>query len=390
MRPARVVIDLDAARANLRLARALAPKSKVMAVIKADAYGHGLTRMARAFAAADAFGVACLEEAVQLREAGIHHRIVLLEGVFDAAELSGVHTHRLDIVVHSLVQLEMLEQAAPGAPIPVWLKIDTGMHRLGLPIEQLPGAWQRLQACKAVAQPVMLMTHLASAQQRGASSVMRQLRNFEAATAALSGGRCIANSAALLSLPAAHADWVRPGLMLYGVSPFEDGAAAGAELRPVMTLRSALIAVNRVRAGETIGYGGTWACPEDMPVGVVAMGYGDGYPRHAEPGTPILVNGRRAALIGRPSMDMLSVDLRNVPQAKIGDPVILWGAGDGGILPVEEVARHANTIPYQLLCCVKMRARFEIEGMADDTTPGGTLAVEELDLEATPVDDGIA
>ncbi|HTT07928.1 MAG TPA: alanine racemase [Gammaproteobacteria bacterium] len=390
MRPARVVIDLDAARSNLRRVRVLAPKSKVMAVMKADAYGHGLTRMARACSAADAFGVACLEEAVQLREAGIHHRIVLLEGVFDAAELAGVRTHKLDIVVHSPAQLEMLERAAPGAPIPVWLKIDTGMHRLGLPLEQVPGAWQRLQTCKAVAQPVVLMTHLASAQDRGASSVMRQLRNFESATAAMSGERCIANSAAVLSLPAAHADWVRPGLMLYGVSPFEDGAAAGVELKPVMTLRSALIAVNHVRAGETIGYGGTWTCPEDMPVGVVAMGYGDGYPRHAESGTPILVNGKRASLIGRPSMDMLSVDLRNVPGAKIGDPVVLWGLGDGGALPVEEVARHADTIPYQLLCSVKMRARFEVEGAADDARAVGTLAVEELDLEATPVDDGIA
>lgn len=389
MRPARVVIDLDAARANLRRVRVLAPKSKVMAVIKADAYGHGLTRMARAFAGADAFGVACFEEAVQLREAGIRHRIVLLEGVFDAAELSGVRTHRLDIVVHSLAQLEMLERAAPGAPIPVWLKIDTGMHRLGLPLKQVPGAWQRLQVCGAVAQPLTLMTHLASAQQRGDHSVPRQLRNFESATAALSGERSIANSAAVMSLPAMHADWVRPGLMLYGVSPFENGAAADVELQPVMTLRSALIAVNHVRAGEAVGYGGTWTCTEDMPVGMVAMGYGDGYPRHAESGTPMLVNGKRAALIGRPSMDMLSVDLRNVPQAKIGDPVVLWGAGDGSVLPVEEVARHASTIPYQLLCSVKMRARFEVEGVADDTRPSSTVSVEELDLEATPVDDGI-
>jgi alanine racemase len=388
MRPARVVIDLNAARANLRRVRVLAPKSKVMAVIKADAYGHGLTRMARAFASADAFGVACLEEAVQLREAGIRHRIVLLEGVFDAAELSGVRTHRLDIVVHSLPQLEMLEHAALVVPISVWLKIDTGMHRLGLPLEQVPGVWQRLQACTAAAKPLTLMTHLASAQQHGAPSVSRQLRNFESATTSLSGERCIANSAAVMAIPASHADWVRPGLMLYGVSPFEDDAAAGMELKPVMTLRSALIAVNQVRAGETIGYGGTWTCPEDMPVGVVAMGYGDGYPRHAESGTPVLVNGKRAALIGRPSMDMLSVDLRNVPAA-IGDPVVLWGAGDGNVLPVEEVARHANTIPYQLLCSVKMRARFEVQGMADDTRPSSTVSVEEIDLEATPIDDGI-
>lgn len=385
-RPARVVIDLDAARANLRHVRRLAPKSRVMAVVKADAYGHGLTRMARAFGDADAFGVACIEEAVALREAGIRKRIVLLEGVFGADELRNVRAHRLDTVVHTVTQIELLEHAPPGASLPVWLKIDSGMHRLGLAPEQAAAMWRRLDACPAVEKPLYLMTHLASAQQRGDPSIERQLQCFEAAIAGISGERTIANSAAIIGAPQTHAEWIRPGLMLYGVSPFDDSVAVQEGLQPVMTLRSALIAVNYICAGEKVGYGGTWTCPEDMPIGVVAMGYGDGYPRHAESGTPMLVNGRRAALIGRPSMDMLIVDLRNAPEAKVGDPVVLWGDG----LPVEEIARHAGTIPYQLLCSVKMRARFEVEGVAaEENRLSGAMSVEELDFDAVPVDDGI-
>lgn len=385
-RPARVVIDLNAARANLRHVRRLAPHSRVMAVIKADAYGHGLTRMARAFGEADAFGVACIEEAIALREAGIRKRIVLLEGVFGGDELRSVRLHRLDTVVHTITQVELLERAAAGAPVQVWLKVDTGMHRLGLAAEAVPDAWRRLNACDAVDKPVRLMTHLASAQQRGDASVNRQLDCFEHAVGGLAGERTIANSAAVISAPQTHAEWIRPGLMLYGVSPFDDSVAVQEGLQPVMTVRSALIAVNRIRAGDRVGYGGTWTCPEDMPIGVVAMGYGDGYPRHAESGTPMLVNGHRTALIGRPSMDMLIVDLRNAPSARVGDPVVLWGEG----LPVEEVARYARTIPYQLLCSVKMRARFEVEGIAaDESHRSGAMSVEELDVDAVPVDDGI-
>jgi alanine racemase len=385
-RPARVVINLDAARANLRHVRRLAPNSKVMAVVKADAYGHGLTRMARAFADADAFGVACIEEAVALREAGIRKRIVLLEGAFGADDLRNARASHLDIVVHTLTQVDLLEAAASGAPVPVWMKIDTGMHRLGLAPAQVLETWRRLNACPAVEKPIRLMTHLASAQQRGDPSVGRQLDCFETAVAGLSGERAIANSAAIISAPQTHAEWIRPGLMLYGASPFDDTLAVQEGLSPVMTLRSALIAVNRIRAGDRVGYGGTWTCPEDMPIGLVAMGYGDGYPRHAESGTPMLVNGRRAALIGRPSMDMLIVDLRNSPDAKVGDPVVLWGDG----LPVEEIARYAGTIPYQLLCSVKMRARFEVEGSAaEEHHRSGAMSVEELDVDAVPVDDGI-
>ncbi|MGQ0659133.1 MAG: alanine racemase [Chromatiales bacterium] len=355
-RPARAVINLAAARANLQRARELAPGARVMAVLKADAYGHGLTRMAEAFADADAFGVACLEEAIALRKSGVARPIVLLEGPFSAQEVAEIRRYWTDTAVHSEEQLAMIERQSGPATLDVWLKIDTGMHRLGIPPESVPETWRRLRACPAVRQPVRLMTHLASAQERGQPSVVEQLRIFAAATAGLPGERCIANSAGLMAWAEARADWVRPGLMLYGVSPFADSTAAEEGLQPVMTLASALIAVRELRAGETVGYGATWRCPENMPVGVVAIGYGDGYPRHAASGTPLLVNDRRAALIGRPSMDMLTVDLRNVPDARVGDPVVLWGEE----LPVEEVARHADTIPYALLCGVRMRVHFEV------------------------------
>jgi alanine racemase len=381
-RPARVVIDLNAARANLARVRALAPRSQVMAIIKADAYGHGLTRMARALADADAFGVACLEEAVTLRRAGATKRIILLEGVFDAEELALVRKLGLETMVHCPEQVAMLEQAPAGPPVVVWLKVDTGMHRLGVDPAQALALWKRLNFSASVADPIRLVTHFANANARGDASVERQLALFADSIGALAGERCIANSAGVIAVPQAHADWVRPGLMLYGVSPFADTVAVEEGLKPVMTVRSALIAVKRVQMGESVGYGGTWTCPEDMPIGVVAIGYGDGYPRHCESGTPVLVNGRRAALIGRPSMDMLIVDLRNVPQAQVGDPVVLWGEG----LPVEEVARYAGTIPYELLCSVRLRARFEVIGDVTVSSDLDTLDWEEL---SEPVDNGI-
>jgi alanine racemase len=381
-RPARVVIDLNAARANLARVRALAPRSQVMAIIKADAYGHGLTRMARALADADAFGVACLEEAVTLRRAGASKRIILLEGVFDAEELALVRKLGLETMVHCPEQVAMLEQAPAGPPVVVWLKVDTGMHRLGVDPAQALALWKRLNFSASVADPIRLVTHFANANARGDASVERQLALFADSIGALAGERCIANSAGVIAVPQAHVDWVRPGLMLYGVSPFADTVAVEEGLKPVMTVRSALIAVKRVHKGESVGYGGTWTCPEDMPIGVVAIGYGDGYPRHCESGTPVLVNGRRAALIGRPSMDMLIVDLRNVPEAQVGDPVVLWGEG----LPVEEVARYAGTIPYELLCSVRLRARFEVIGDVTVSSDLDTLDWEEL---SEPVDNGI-
>lgn len=353
-RPACVVIDGAAARANLARVHQLAPGCRVMAVVKADAYGHGVSRLAAAFADADAFGVACLEEAVALRDAGVQGRIVLLEGPFAANEFAEIQRLGLDTVIHNVEQVVMLERAASARPIRVWLKIDTGMHRLGFDPGDVRNAWQRLTSCGKVAPWPCLMTHLASAHSAADSSVAEQLHCFERTIAGLPGERSIANSAAVLSRPETHVDWVRPGLMLYGSSPFEQREATDDGLTPVMTLRSELISVRYVAAGEGVGYGATWRCPHDMPIGVVALGYGDGYPRHAGSGTPVLVCGRRTQVIGRASMDMITVDLRPVPDARVGDPVVFWGAG----LPVDEIARHAGTVPYELLCSVRVRVRY--------------------------------
>ncbi len=354
-------LNLPAFQANLHLARRHAPGARVLAVIKADGYGHGLLRAARALDGADAFGVAAIDEALSLRAAGVGRPIVLLEGFFECAELAEIAARGLHTVVHHEWQLAALEAARLPAPLTVLLKIDSGMHRLGFPPAEAPAAYQRLAACPAVAH-IQLMTHFACADERDNPATLEQLRCFSAATRGLAGARSLANSAAILQWPATQGDWVRPGIMLYGVSPFADTVGEGEGLAPVMTLRSRLISVRHCRRGDAIGYGGAWRCPEDMPVGIVAAGYGDGYPRSAVSGTPVLVNGRRVPLVGRVSMDMLFVDLRGQPGAAPGDEVVLWGAG----LPVEEVARGAGTIAYELLCGVTRRVRFVERGLTDE------------------------
>jgi len=353
-RPTRALIDIEALRANLRRVRAAAPGARVLAVIKANGYGHGLVRSAGALRDADGFGVVSVEEGVVLREAGAAHPIVLLEGFFEPAELPEIARHRLSVVIHDERQLMALERASLPRPLSVWLKIDTGMHRLGFAAAQAQEAWRRLRVCAAVAPRIRLMTHLACADEPGIPVTAEQLRVFAEATAGLQGERSIANSAGILRSPASHADWVRPGLMLYGASPFADSVGADEGLRSAMSFMSRIIAINHLRRGDPVGYGGTWVCPEDMPVGVVAVGYGDGYPRHAAPQTPVWLRGRRAAIVGRVCMDMLCVDLRGFPDAGVGDDVELWGAH----LPVEEVARAASTIPYELLCGVAPRVPF--------------------------------
>ncbi len=353
-RPAKVIIDLAALRHNYSRVQQLAKGRKVMAIVKADAYGHGLVRVASALASADAFGVACLEEAEQLRAADIEQPIVLLEGPYTATELQRIATLRLDVVVHNISQVAMLEQTQTGNPLRVWLKIDSGMHRLGFDTHKLESIWQRLQSCDSVADNIILMTHLAAANETDNPMTRMQLDNFTSACAEFEAERCIANSAAIISSPESHADWVRPGLMLYGVSPMPDSVSADYELRPVMSLLSELISVKKLKKGEPVGYGASWHCPTDTTIGIVAAGYGDGFPRHAKSGSPTLVNGQRASIIGFASMDMLTVDLSAQPQAKVGDPVELWGTN----LAIEEVAMYANTIPYELLCGVHRRLAF--------------------------------
>lgn len=355
-RPAQAILDLPALNHNLARVRQLAPGRRIMAVIKANAYGHGMVKAAKALQDADAFAVACLDEAVILREAGVSQPLVLLEGFFGTAELPLLAQHRLITVVHHEEQLAMLERSQLGAPLSVWIKVDSGMHRLGLAPDKLAETWRRINA-RAALQVMGFMTHLANADYRNDPLTLQQVSRFNQAVEPYPGQRSIANSAAVLTWPQTHGDWVRPGIMLYGVSPFADSVGENHGLKPAMSLHSQLMAVNHFKRGDRIGYGGEWECPEDMPVGVVAIGYGDGYPRHAKAGTPVMVNDKRVPLIGRVSMDMICVDLRSQPQAHSGDPVCLWGAG----LPVEEVARYAGTIPYELLCRVTSRVHIHSE-----------------------------
>jgi len=357
-RPARVVIQLPSLQHNLSRVRQLAPRSRIMAIVKADAYGHGLVRTATALPGADAFGVACLEEAIQLREAGISAPILLLEGPYSAGELNRIEALKLQIVVHDESQLDMLGQARLPQPVQVWIKIDSGMHRLGFPTSDTERVWQRLRSCPSVAPGIRLMSHLARASEPDSPMTKRQLQIFNETCRMFPAERSIANSAAILLWPDSCQDWVRPGLMLYGVSPVEGRTSRDFDLAPVMSFQSHLIATKALQRGDTVGYGAGWVCPEDMTVGIVAAGYGDGFPRHSSSGCPILVRGIRTTIIGHASMDMLSVDLRAIPAAKVGDPVELWGSR----LLIEEVAAHAGTIPYELMCGVHKRLRFEEHG----------------------------
>jgi alanine racemase len=357
-RPVRALIDLSALRHNFHKAREAAPGSRILAVVKAGAYGHGAARVARALDEADGFGVARIEEGRELRAAGISKPVLLLSGVSGAEELELAASLNLDLVVHHESQIAPLQGASLDRPVRVWLKVDTGMHRLGFDPAEVSRVWQRLKACASVAAPLRLMTHLARADEKHDPSTATQIARFRALAEARNTESSIANSAGVLGWPEAHGDWVRPGIMLYGISPFVGGRGGDEDLRPVMTLASRLVAVNRVRKGESIGYGGTWACPEDMPVGVLAVGYGDGYPRHAPAGTPVLVNGARVELIGRVSMDLAAVDLRTQAAARAGDEVILWGRG----LPAEEIAEHVGTIGYELVSRVAPRVAREFSG----------------------------
>jgi alanine racemase len=350
-RPTRAAIDLDALRHNFAVARALAGAARTVAVIKANGYGHGAVAVARALAgAAPALGVASVEEAQELRESGISTPIVLLEGVFDPHEMALVDRLALAMVVHSREQLEWVRAARPTRPLTCWLKLDSGMHRLGFTADTFAAAHAALAQCPQVGQ-VVLMTHLARADEPDHPYTNRQLALFAQVCNGMAEPRSLASSAGLLAWPAAIADWVRPGIMLYGASPLPPAHPAAARLRPVMTLESALIAVRDLKAGESIGYGGRFVCERPTRVGVVAAGYADGYPRHAPDGTPVAVNGQLTRLIGRVSMDMLTVDLTALPHARSGDPVELWGAQ----ISANAVAAASDTIAYQLFTGVTRR-----------------------------------
>jgi alanine racemase len=347
-----VTIDTGALRHNLEVIRRVATKSRVMAVIKANAYGHGLIVAARALDAADALAVARVDEGLALRGAGIKTPIVLLEGVLDAEQLMAAAAADFELVVHSPEQVDLLQAAPSGVRFKVWLKLDSGMNRLGFKGEAFRSAHAALNQSPALKTPINLITHLASADMPELPTTAEQLMVFAAATRGLPGERSVASSAALLGLPDSQADWVRPGLCLYGASPFRGSKGADHGLRPVMTLRSRIIAVKDLVVGERVGYGGDWTATRPTRLAIVAVGYGDGYPRSTSSGTPVLVNGEHAALAGRVSMDMIAIDTTDVKRApKVGDPVVLWGEG----LPVEEVAIWAETMPYTLLCGINQR-----------------------------------
>jgi alanine racemase len=348
MRPARALIDLQALRDNYRLARELTD-ARALAVIKADAYGHGAVQCAHALAdTADGFAVACIEEALELREAGIQGPILLLEGFFEAAELALIVEHNLWCVVHSLWQVDAIEHTAVAAPVTAWLKLDSGMHRVGVSPAEFAQAYQRLLASGKVAK-VVLMSHFSSADELDNPRSQEQVAQFTAACEGLSAEVSLRNSPAVLGWPQVPGDWVRPGIMLYGASPFEQPHPQADRLVPVMTLESKVICVRELPAGEPVGYGQHFVTDRPMRIGVVAMGYADGYPRHAPTGTPVMVAGKRSRLLGRVSMDMLCIDLTEVPEATLGSPVELWGRN----VLVSEVANWAQAIPYQLLCNLK-------------------------------------
>jgi alanine racemase len=352
----RAQVSAAALRGNLARVREVAPGKRVMAIIKANAYGHGLVATARCLEGADAFGVARMEEAVALRDAGINSPIVLLEGVFTAGQLAMAAHLRFDLVVHEAQQLALLEAAPAGQPLVAWLKVDTGMNRLGFRPEQFEDALARLSALPGVVREIRLLTHFACADERDSPMTGEQIARFEQLVGGKLGGRglatSLANSATVFSQPTAHGDWVRPGLALYGVAPFAGETGTSLGLVPAMRLVSTVISLRDVPRGETVGYGAAWRAERDSRVAIVAAGYGDGLLRSLSAGSPVLINGQAFALAGRVSMDMIGVDVTEAPTPiNVGDDAVLWGPE----LPVEQVAQRAGTIPYELLCAISQR-----------------------------------
>lgn len=352
-RPTKATIDLQALSHNLQVVKGFAPNSKILAMIKADAYGHGLLRVAEGLQGADAFGVACSEEALACRNAGIRTPIVLMEGPLTADEIPLSQQHDFHLVVHHPSQIDMLKAAVIKKPIEVWLKIETGMHRLGFLPYKFKQAYQWCLENPERIKAIHFMTHFAEAEAADPSRTQKQLEEFLCITKGLPGQRSLANSAGIIGWPTAHADWVRPGIMLYGISPIPGKIGNDYNLKPVMQFKSQLIAVKDCQAGDRVGYGGTWTAGKAMKLGVVAVGYGDGYPRHIPNGAPVVVAGHVLPIVGRISMDMLTVDCSNYPTAKIGDDVELWGSQ----LPVERVAAAADTIAYE--CVTQVTGRVE-------------------------------
>lgn len=357
-RPLIVELDLAALHHNVKRVHEIAPQSKILAMIKANAYGHGLLPIAKALTDVEGFGVSCSEEALYLRQAGLKQQIVLMEGLFSKDEIPLLTDYELNTVMHDQNQLSLLTEHPLLKPINVWLKINTGMNRLGFSPKDFAAVLQKIHHCPWL-KIVCVMTHFSSADKTKDTTTECQIKLFEQTIKACQFPISLANSAAILAFPNTHADWVRPGLMLYGVSPFSDSSGAQYALKPVMTLKSEIISIHQLESGDKVGYGGTWFAPKPLRVGIVAIGYGDGYPHQAKNGTPILVNGKLSELVGQVSMDMLAVDLSNQLEAKRGDPVVIWGTG----LPVEQIAESTSSFRYELLCGINrgqlVRTRIE-------------------------------
>jgi alanine racemase len=347
-RPISATIRTSALAHNLGVARKCAPTSKVWAVVKANAYGHGLVAAARAMEGADGYAMLDFEEAIRLRLQGVRKPILLLEGFFKPQDVALLAEYDLTPVVHNIEQIEILEKTALARPIDAYLKVNSGMNRLGFTVDNVRIGWNALHSHEQI-RSVTVMTHFADAD--GASGVAGQLEWFNSMTQPMQAPRSMANSAAVLRFPETHADWIRPGIMLYGCSPFADQTAEEIGLRPVMTLKTEIIALQNLQAGERVGYGFGFEATEEMTVGVVACGYADGYPRSAPSGTPVLVNGERTRTVGRVSMDMICVDITALPEAYIGTPVTMWGEG----LSADEVGASAGTLSYELLCGLAAR-----------------------------------
>jgi alanine racemase len=357
MRPIKATISQSALQHNLAIVKNHTPQSRIMAVVKANGYGHGLMNVVHGLSDADGFAVLGINEAIDLREAGFEQTILLLEGAFSVFELDIAAGFGFDVVVHSAPQVDMLELAKLKKPVNVHLKMNSGMNRLGFTPLEFSTAFQRLSQCKNV-RSIVLMTHFATADDdRG---IQKQLDVFKSSIADFPKVSAhlvsLANSATILRYPQAHADWVRPGIMLYGASPVEGALATQFNLKPVMTLSSEVIGVQTLQAGQSVGYGHLFTANKTTRVGIVACGYADGYPRHAPNGTPINVAGQLTQTLGRVSMDMLFVDLTDAPEANIGAPVELWG----NHVSVDAVASAADTIGYELLCAVAPRVPAKI------------------------------
>ncbi|MCH9636575.1 alanine racemase [Rickettsiella endosymbiont of Litargus connexus] len=357
-RPFTVELDLGALRHNVKRIREIAPQSQLLAMVKANAYGHGLLSIAKALSDVEGFGVSCSEEALYLRQAGLKQRIVLMEGLFSKDEIPLLTDYELDTVIHDCNQLNWLSERPLPATINVWLKINTGMNRLGFSPNDFEAVLEKLHHCSWL-NIVCVMTHFSSADKPEDTTTKNQIKRFDQVLKECQFPTSLANSAAILAFPKVHADWVRPGLILYGVSPFSESSGVQYALKPVMTLKSEIISIHQLKPGDRVGYGGTWIAPKPLRVGIVAIGYGDGYPHRAESGTPILVNGKLSELIGQVSMDMLTVNLSNQWDAKIGDPVVLWGTG----LPIEQIAESTSSFRFELLCGINrgqlVRTRIE-------------------------------